>query len=669
VNPIKRDCLLLLLIPLLLYPGCSKSPSPDLPPTLIWNKNQNQISPAGGTMNVWEGFHVDQDAFVADRDTSQFILWRNREEKLPISIEYSLQGRKVEFSVNIRKTRMLPPTAVFKWKKFNFPLSRGMNFLQFSKKGRDKLRIRSILIGAAAKKADPHLRPGESFSLFHLPGRGRLELRGRGKLEIAEQQADSDILEAITRTVKSGWFSRKISLPFEFARPGLLTVTSKEGDFNISAYTFTATPAREAKPKVTFKNKPNIYIVLADACQASHLGTYGYERNTSPCLDTFAADAVVYENAYSNAVFTRSSVATIFTGLYPDTHKVRLLQASLPKQLLTLPEYLSAKAYNTCLITSTFAISPHFGFTHGVDDYFWVPEKDWAPKDISIFSQFSDWLVKARPVHFAYMHFIHPHFPKVPPKNFPVSFRPGREKTPQERMAQLVHKKLPKGVRREVKEVQEIVDVYDSSVAWVDSEFGKIVSLLKQKKLYDDSMIVFLADHGEALSEHNVLGHGSNVYDETARVPLIIKYPKELDIKGRVHTVTELADVFPTIASLFGQELKLDGCSLLAAEINESAADRMVVSRTLNRSGKYGLRWKNWYYMISLSNNFDQLFSLAENPLRNSGDRHPEVKAFLKARFLAWLSRFRNGNSQAAEIPLQNLSASEIEEMKTLGYL
>jgi arylsulfatase A-like enzyme len=621
-------------------------------------------------MNVWEGFHIDKDAFVADRDTSQFILWRNREEKVPLSIEYSLQGRKVEFSVNVRKSRLLPPTALYKWKKFNFQLSRGMNFLQFSKKSKDKLSVRTIVIGPITQQATRHLQPGESFSLFHLPGRGRLELSGRGKLEIREQQSKGKTLSTKTRTVKNGWFSRKISLPIEFSRPGLLTVTSKKGAFNINTYAYKPIPAKKAKPGIAIKHRPNIYIVLSDACQASHLGTYGYPRKTSPQLDAFAADAVVYENAYTNAVFTRSSVATIFTGLYPDRHKVRLLQALLPKRLLILPEYLQAKGYKNCVITSAFAISPHFGFTQGVDDYFWVPEKDWAPKGMSIFNRFRSWLAKAPPVHFAYMHFIHPHFPKVPPKDFPVSFRPGLEKTPQERMAKLVKKKqLPAGVRRNPGEVQEIIDVYDSSIAWVDSEFGKIVSLLKQNKLYDQSMIVFLADHGEALSEHNVLGHGNNVYEETARVPLIVKYPKEMDLKGRVRTVTELADVFPTIASLFGQELELDGSNMLADAPGAASDDRMAVSRTLNICGQYGLRWKNWYYMIDLGSNDDQLFSLYENPLRECGAHHTEIKTFLKARFLAWLSRFRNGSGQAAEIALKNLPAGEIEEMKTLGYL
>ena len=123
---------------------------------------------------------------------------------------------------------------------------------------------------------------------------------------------------------------------------------------------------------------------------------------------------MVYENAYTNAVFTLSSVSTLFSGIYPDSHGVHSLLAALPRKLLTLPEYLKSKGYATSIITSSFGISSRFGFQQGVDYYFRVAEKYWAPKDASIFSEFRKWLEKASPVHFSYMHYIHPHFPKVP---------------------------------------------------------------------------------------------------------------------------------------------------------------------------------------------------------------------------------------------------------------
>ena len=417
-----------------------------------------------------------------------------------------------------------------------------------------------------------------------------------------------------------------------------------------------------------FKDKPNIYIVLSDACQAFHLGTYGYPRKTSPHVDAFARDAVVYEYAYANSVYTRPSVATLFTGLYPDSHKVRLQFASLPSQLLTLPEYLKTKGYATSIFSSNVVTSPRMGFTQGVDVYFSVVEKVWAKKDFSIFDHFSNWLAKTPQAHFSFMHYIHPHFPKVPPADFPVTFRPDGKKVTLGRMNQLRKKHQP-GAPLNTEELQELTDGYDSSIAWVDSEFGKILSLLRQKKLYDDSMIIFLADHGEAQGEHGVLGHGSNVFEETTRVPLIIKYPKSLDLKGRVRRLVELADFFPTIAALFGQPLTQDGTNLPTADFSREMDDRFVVSRTGTKPPAYGLRWKNWYYMIDLRNNYEQLFLPEVDPVREIGASHPAVRAFLKARFLDWYARFRNGSVAPANISLKNLPASEIEEMKTLGYL
>ena len=151
--------------------------------------------------------------------------------------------------------------------------------------------------------------------------------------------------------------------------------------------------------------------------------------------------------------------------------------------------------------------------------------------------------------------------------------------------------------------------------------------------MYDESMIIFLADHGEALGEHGVLSHSDNVYDETSRVPLIIKYPKSLELKGRVVKLAELADIFPTITSLLGQKLALDGRNLLGSGANGSMDDSMIVSRTINKCPKYGLRWKNWYYMINFNDNHERLFSLTADPYREIAASHPAITDLLESPF------------------------------------
>jgi len=660
--------LLLLILPLLLSGGCSKAPSRDLPPTLMWHKNQDVIRPADGTMNVWEGFRLDKDAFMAERDFSQFIVWRTREQQVTLAIDYTLAGRKVDVVVNAKKRNTLTPSSVFKRAEFKCRLGNGMNFLQFNKRKSDTLRIRSIAIGPPPATRRPMLSRGEGFSRYHPRGRGRLVLRGRGRIEIVEQRTAGDKLQAATRRLKSGWLSSRISHAIDFSTPGMLTLTVLDGHFEIASYAFSASALpRAPEPKIRPQARPDIYLILSDACQAYHLGTYGYRRNTSPHVDAFAREAVVYENAYANAVFTRPSVATILTGFYPDKHQVRLVFASLPQNLLTLPEYLDAKGYATSFFSSNVVTSPRCGFTQGVNDFHWVSSKFDAPKDVSIYSEFSGWLEKAAPPHFSFLHFIHPHFPKVPPDDFPVSFRPGKEKTSLGRLNELVRKGGKHRTPLSAAELQEITDAYDSSIAWVDSEFGRILARLKAAGRYDDSLIIFLADHGEAQGEHGVLGHGRNVYDETTKVPLIVKYPKTMNLKGRVRPLVELADIFPTIAWFFGQQPALDGRNLLLNDFDDELDDRLVASRTGTQPAAYGLRWRNWYYIIHLGNNSEQLFLLSADPRHETA--HPEIRAFLKSRFLDWYARFRNGSENAGAIALKDLPASDIEEMKTLGYL
>lgn len=659
----------LLLIPLLFAPGCSGQPSRELPSTLVWHKDQNLISPAGGTMNAWEGISVKPDRFSADGAIAQFILWRQREARTTIFIEYSLLGRKAEWTVNGAEKRMLAPSSSFRWETLDARLIPGFNFLRFSKKSKDSLQIRRIAVGARERKPEPHLNRGESFSLFLRPGRLRIELRGSGRVRISEQALDAEPPPPRISEIKAGWFSRKITCDIVLDRPAAVSVTPLSGQFVVSSYSYreAARPATHGQPR--FQGKPDIYIILADACQAAHLGAYGYGRNTSPHIDAFARDAMVYENAYANAAFTRSSVATLLTGLFPDSHKVRVLQHELPGRLLTLPEYLSAKGYHTAIHSSSSVISPPFGLKQGVDDFVNVRGLKFEGSNPRLFNGFAGWLKKTASPRFAYVHFMNPHLPSVPVPGFVLPFSAGGKLPSYRRMIELTEKAKDLSLPFSDDELRELVLGYDASIAWMDGEFGKIIAELKQKDLYDGSLVVFLADHGEAMKEHGVISHGSNVYDETTRVPLIVKYPRSLALKGRYLPVSEIADIFPTISGLLGQNLDLDGRSLLERGPGRSVDERMAVSRSFNPAGLYGLRWKNWYAIISFKGARPELFQLSSDPRLDVSRRFPQVSEYFMARFLDWYGRFRDRNDFSTKMNLKNLPAGDIEDMKTLGYL
>lgn len=665
----RHSQLWLLLIPLLCAPGCSRQPSRDLPATMVWHKDQNLISPSGGAMNVWEGISVKSDRFSADGPIAQFILWRQQVAGTEIVIDYSLLGRKAEFTVNGGEKRMLPPSSSFRRETFSVRFVPGFNFLRFGKKSKDQLQIRSIAVGGMSEGREPHLRSGESFSVFLRPGRGRLELRGSGRVRIVEQALAAEPPPPRVSEIKTGWFSRKISYDIALSRPATVSVTSRRGQFMVSAYSYREDARRVASGKPRFQGKPDIYIILADACQAAHLGAYGYGRDTSPHIDAFARDAMVYENAYANAAFTRSSVATLLTGLYPDSHKVRILQHELPGRLLTLPEYLNARGYRTAIYSSSSVVSPPFGLKQGVDDFVNVRGLKYEGSNPNLFNGFAGWLRKTASPRFAYVHFMNPHLPSVPAPGFVLPFAAGEKVPPYQRMIALTEKAKDLSQPFSDGELRELVLGYDASIAWMDGEFGKIISELKQKKLYDDSLVIFLADHGEAMKEHGVISHGSNVYEETTRVPLIVKYPGALAVRGRYLPVSELADVFPTISGLLGQELNLDGRSLLAREPARAYDDTLAVCRSFNPAGLYGLRWKNWYDIICTKDAHRELFQLDADPRRDVSRRFPQVTEYFEARFLDWYGRFRNRNDFSTRMNLKNLPASDIEEMKTLGYL
>jgi arylsulfatase A-like enzyme len=217
-------------------------------------------------------------------------------------------------------------------------------------------------------------------------------------------------------------------------------------------------------------------------------------------------------------------------------------------------------------------------------------------------------------------------------------------------------------------QVQKVVDDYDSSIAYIDAEVGKLLSCLKAKNIYDDSVIMIMADHGEALYEHKEWFHGNNVYDETSRVPMIVKFPKKMGLQGRVERVVQLLDLFPTLADACGLRLPLEGRSLLESAVNPALDDTMVISRTGHKIPVYGVRWQNWYYMYNMETFTEQLFALRGDRRQDVHAEHAELCRMLFLRLMDRVKSYRNSGAEK-EIDTSKLPQKEIENLKALGYL
>ena len=652
------------------YACGTRTPSRDLPATFVWGKDQSSIEPASGRMNVWGGFEVLDGAFSAEKNMARFILWRAGGSDARIAIEYVLRGKPCRFQVNSTAVSELAPSTRPASASFDVRLNAGFNFLEFDKTTNDVLQVQSVQVGPRKDRPRRQLGEGESLTVGTGRTKGRLVFAGSGTLRITEVSFPEGREVVRTFERKPGLLSRRIAYEYDDPSQGYATFQAKSGSFDIVERSVVPVPdSVPAGPTPRFSDRPGIFVFLIDACRPDHLGLYGYARPTSPNLDRFAEDAVVFENAYANASFTRSSVATLFTGLYPESHKVRILMNKLSERLLTIPVYLKAKGYRTSLFTATGNVSENMGFARGVDDYF--PHIGEWRKGVerSLPSNFEGWLAHEGPL-FSYIHFMEPHLPVVPPLPFLDMFSAPKDRAFVHGVLEEFQKKIAAERPFGPEEVKAVVDNYDSAVAYIDGEVGKLMKSLKDRGAYDESLIIVLSDHGESLYEWEFWGHGAKVYEETTRVPLLVKFPAGMGLKGRVKGVVELAGAFPTLLDLFGQSVALDGKSWLPSVAARDPDDAMSVSRSFSNVGDFGLRWRDWYAIINLAAGTETLYRRAEPVFAEIGTgTEDNVRLLIKIRFLDWLRRFAELDDRPVPLDLRTLPKNELENLRSLGYI
>jgi arylsulfatase A-like enzyme len=653
--------------------GCRPGPSADIPPTWVWDQDQKVIVPLGGSRHAWNGWVIDGNDFAATETASRMILWSRTGRKAKLHITYSLNGRPVGLIVNKRRALSLDPARSLKSAEFEIVLNRGRNFLEFDKRDQDALRISRVTIDRADEPLGSQLLAGESVTIFLNPGQGRIEWRGSGRLTVEKRESGDGLLTAEIAEYKTGFLSRTIACKIAMTTSGVLTITADSGHFDVSRFSYVENPkpqAAEAQPKI--QGRPPIFILLADACQAEHLGIYGYPRRTAPHIEEFAREAVLFENAYANASFTRSSVRSLLTGMYPEKSGIDNLTRVAESRLPIMPEFLKVKGYRTSIFTSAVTISPTFGFTKGIDDYFQYLDVLEKTRERKIdLDRFGRWLKTPGPL-FSYIHFIEPHLPIVAPPPFLDMFAgPSSPKgVPREkRLISLLQYAAGKKRAYTTAEIQSIRDDYDSTIAYVDSEIGRALEQVRKAGLFDDSLIIIMADHGEAMSEHGAWGHANNVFEETTHIPLLVKFPASMGLKGRVRRLVQVTDIYPTLLDLFGQDIALPGKSLLEAVRNPNIDDAMAVSQSISEIAQFGMRWRGWYFITGLRFNQSRLYNLEVDPLKDAGPGAEPVRRYFEARFLSWLKSSGDGTDAATSIDLKKMSPTEIENLKSLGYL
>src|SRR5258708_1654011 len=281
---------------------------------------------------------------------------------------------------------------------------------------------------------------------------------------------------------------------------------------------------------------PDIVFITVDTTRADRMGFLGNTHGLTSNLDLVARQGVVFERAYSQAPLTPVSHATIFTGTYPQFHTVTDFGHPLPALLPYLPEILQKSGYHTAAFIGSIILDPNASMGPGFDRGFSFFDAGFHIKRDRNESRYDSverragdvvahaisWLNKNRQSpFFIWVHLYDPHAPYDPPAPYDKRFK----------------------------------DPYEGEIAYADASLGKLFSYLRQRGLYEHTLIVMMSDHGESLGAHGESMPGIFLYDEAIRVPLLCTLPAELLARHRVSTRVRLVDVAPTLLNMLSLPL------------------------------------------------------------------------------------------------------------------
>jgi arylsulfatase A-like enzyme len=483
---------------------------------------------------------------------------------------------------------------------------------------------------------------------------------------------------AVRRARGGEWHDEELDLSrWAGERVGLSLVTRADASETARVRPFWGHPILyHGRPGL---ERPHLILISIDCLRSDHVGAYGYARETTPSVDALAGDGVVYEQATSTSSWTLPSHMSMLTGLPPSAHGVVSRNQKLGRDTLYLPELLAGAGYETRAVVTWWFVSRLFGFDRGFHAFRLrtlapaaevVDDALEAVRDASTQSQF------------LFLHFVDAHWPYLPPDVFLERFgpRPPDISSLNELVGEGRAPSHPK-------QVEELIQLYDGEVAYVDRELGRFFEGLKRIGLYDSSLIVVTADHGEAFYEHERWQHGS-LHQEVLRVPLIVKWPGS-GATGRVSTPVSSASLFRTF--LDAAALRVEAPGRVAGlrdymDANDSAAAEMPIASevSLTPSERRGtssspgitmmrsFRSGNWKYIAALDDEgkllHEEIYDLASDPDERR-DRSAELPAEI-ARFHQLLhdhvgvAESLGGADEGVE-----LDPETRELLESLGYL
>jgi arylsulfatase A-like enzyme len=417
----------------------------------------------------------------------------------------------------------------------------------------------------------------------------------------------------------------------------------------------------------------NVIVYLVDTLRADHLGCYGYQRPVSPRIDAFAGVATRFRHTVAQSSWTRPAVTTILTGLLPRTHDVHGRRDALSQEAVTLAEILKERGYRTAAFVTNGNVAKSFGLGQGFETYQLLPGKHNSAAEVNV--EAAEWLDGRRTdaPFFLYLHTVEPHGPYSPPAPFRQRFAAGVRG--EDLTTRRTLRALREGTLRPTPQLRrDLLDLYDGEIAANDAAFGELMDLLVRRALWEETVVVFLSDHGEEFLDHGSWEHGATLHAEMLEVPLIVRVPG-MGTGDVVDRLAQHADVAPTILDVLELPVPaaMEGRSLLPwiagdglpAEGEEEEVYSWLNQREFKAAAVTTPAWRLIENQTPVAGRhlYDRKSDPAER--KNLVSQRPVRWGYLRTRLRAE-ERPREGSLQAG----QGTADTEVrKQLQALGYV
>jgi len=480
----------------------------------------------------------------------------------------------------------------------------------------------------------------------------------------------------------------KNNKPASLIRRAYLVIRSKTFII-IAVFLLVTVAVLSAIPTLRNIFSPDVILITIDALRPDHLGCYGYERNTSPNIDSLAKEGVFFLNCFSPGSSTISAMPSFLSGKYLNIYDKEAvfntgLKNILDERFTLLAEYLRQWGYHAEAFVTNGHLGPGSGFDQGFSRYcfdFKVADSKGLTSEVLRF--LGDY--RQRKPLFIWVHYMDAHIPFRHLDYYADDFESDEASKKKDKILQIApegslykNKNLyssqgciPKaGYIKGRASLNYYIGRYDAEIRYIDNQLPGLI-----KHLRKNSIIILSADHGESLGEHNIyFAHGENIYDEVLRVPLIIKDSGLFKGGIRIDAAASSVDIVPTILSrvnpvwYFFNKNKFDGIDLKAVMLKKKTKRKYIYSfypwafsiRDVSSDFKY----------IFNKNGREELYSLPDednNLIAIDFWKTDLIKNELRNKLEGWL-KYRPIRCDI-NVKRMSLSDEERDNLRSLGYI